>query len=61
MPPALLTRQNPNPHQERRTVAADKTLTSWVEDFADKGFRQTIRDRDRPWGDCGEKPKEDEA
>lgn len=42
-------------------MASDKTLTSWVEDFADKGFRQTIRDRDRPWGDCGEKPKEDEA
>ena len=31
----------------------------WVEDFADKGFRQTIRDRDRPWGDYGERPKED--
>ena len=27
----------------------------WVEDFADKGFRQTIRDRDHPWGDYGEK------
>ena len=31
----------------------------WVEDFADKGFRQTIRDRDRPWGDYGERQKLD--
>lgn len=30
----------------------------WVEGFADKGFRETIRDRDRPWQDYGEKPKE---
>ena len=35
------------------------TAYRWVEDFADKGFRQTIRDRDRPWGDYGERPKED--
>ena len=27
----------------------------WVEDFAERGFRQVIRDRDRPWGDYGEK------
>ena len=33
----------------------------WVEDFAAKGFRQTIRDRDRPWGDYGEKDRDDEA
>ena len=26
-----------------------------VEDFAEKGFRQTVRDRDRAWGDYGEK------
>ena len=26
----------------------------WVEEFGEKGFRQTIRDRDRPWGDYGE-------
>ena len=31
----------------------------WVEDFAGKGFRQTIRERDRPWGDYGEKPRQD--
>jgi enoyl-CoA hydratase len=28
----------------------------WVESFQDKGFRQTIRDRDAPWQDYGEKP-----
>ena len=33
----------------------------WVEDFAAKGFRQTIRERDRPWGDYGEKGRGDEA
>ena len=33
----------------------------WVEDFADKGFRQTIRDRDRPWRDYGERPKEEDG
>ncbi len=27
----------------------------WVESFAERGFRQVIRDRDRPWGDYGEK------
>ncbi len=30
----------------------------WVEGFAEKGFRQVIRDRDGPWQDYGEKPKE---
>jgi enoyl-CoA hydratase len=28
----------------------------WVESFAEQGFRQVIRDRDRPWGDYGERP-----
>lgn len=28
----------------------------WVEGFADKGFRQVIRERDAPWKDYGEKP-----
>jgi len=28
----------------------------WVESFQEKGFRQTIRDRDAPWQDYGEKP-----
>ena len=27
----------------------------WVEEFGEKGFRETIRDRDRPWGDYGER------
>jgi enoyl-CoA hydratase len=27
----------------------------WVESCAERGFRQVIRDRDRPWGDYGEK------
>ena len=27
----------------------------WVESFDDKGFRQVIRDRDRPWADYGER------
>jgi enoyl-CoA hydratase len=27
----------------------------WVEAFSEKGFRQVIRDRDRPWGDYGER------
>lgn len=33
----------------------------WVEDFADKCFRQTIRDRDQPWSDYGERPKKDDG
>ena len=28
----------------------------WVESFADKGFREVIRERDRPWRDYGERP-----
>ncbi len=27
----------------------------WVASFDDKGFRQVIADRDRPWGDDGER------
>ena len=27
----------------------------WAESFAERGFRQVIRDRDRPWGDYGER------
>jgi len=33
----------------------------WMEDCADKGVRQTIRDRDRPWRDYGEKPKQEDG
>jgi enoyl-CoA hydratase len=29
----------------------------WVEDFAKLGFRETIRRRDAPFGDYGERPK----
>src|SRR5207249_11964525 len=29
----------------------------WVEAFGDKGFREVIRERDRPWGDYGEHPR----
>jgi len=29
----------------------------WVESFAEKGFREVIRERDRPWGDYGERPR----
>ena len=29
----------------------------WVESFADKGFREFIRERDAPWQDYGERPK----
>lgn len=28
----------------------------WVESFAEKGFRQAVRDRDEPWGDYGAAP-----
>ena len=28
----------------------------WMESFGEQGFRQTIRDRDGPWQDYGEKP-----
>ena len=30
----------------------------WVEDFENKGFRQVISDRDAPWGDYGERPRD---
>ncbi|MDK1023798.1 MAG: crotonase/enoyl-CoA hydratase family protein [Gammaproteobacteria bacterium] len=30
----------------------------WVESFQEKGFRQVIRERDKPWQDYGEKPKD---
>lgn len=30
----------------------------WVESFQEKGFREVIRERDAPWQDYGEKPKE---
>jgi enoyl-CoA hydratase len=29
----------------------------WVEGFATKGFREVIRERDRPWSDYGERPR----
>ena len=29
----------------------------WAESFGEKGFREVIRERDRPWGDYGEAPK----
>jgi len=29
----------------------------WQESFADKGFREVIRERDDPWGDYGSAPK----
>ena len=29
----------------------------WAESFADKGFREVIRERDAPWQDYGERPK----
>ncbi len=28
----------------------------WVESFSEKGFREVIRERDRPWEDYGERP-----
>lgn len=30
----------------------------WVESFEEKGFRQVISERDRPWQDYGESPKD---
>ncbi|MEM9033817.1 MAG: crotonase/enoyl-CoA hydratase family protein [Actinomycetota bacterium] len=30
----------------------------WVEDFGEQGFRQVIRDRDAPWADYGERPRD---
>jgi enoyl-CoA hydratase len=29
----------------------------WAESFAEKGFREVIRERDRPWGDYGERDR----
>lgn len=29
----------------------------WAESFQEKGFREVIRERDRPWQDYGEKPE----
>jgi enoyl-CoA hydratase len=29
----------------------------WAESFATKGFREVIRERDRPWSDYGERPR----
>jgi len=31
----------------------------WVESFGEKGFRQVISERDAPWQDYGERPRED--
>lgn len=30
----------------------------WVEEFEEKGFRQVIRERDAPWQDYGERPRD---
>ena len=30
----------------------------WAESFAERGFREVIRERDRPWQDYGEKPED---
>ncbi|MDP4929014.1 MAG: crotonase/enoyl-CoA hydratase family protein [Ilumatobacteraceae bacterium] len=30
----------------------------WVEGFSEKGFREVIRERDAPWQDYGERPRE---
>jgi enoyl-CoA hydratase len=32
----------------------------WVESFQEKGFREVIRARDRPWQDYGESPEQSE-
>jgi enoyl-CoA hydratase len=32
-----------------------KQAYRWVESFDDQGFRQVIAERDRPWGDYGER------
>jgi enoyl-CoA hydratase len=29
----------------------------WFESFSEKGFREVIRERDQPWGDYGERPR----
>jgi enoyl-CoA hydratase len=28
----------------------------WMESFGERGFREVVRERDRPWGDYGERP-----
>ena len=33
----------------------------WAESFGEKGFREVIRERDRPWGDYGERKREPES
>lgn len=33
----------------------------WIEAFAEQGFRDVIRERDRPWGDYGERPPSSRA
>jgi enoyl-CoA hydratase len=33
----------------------------WMESFSTRGFREVIRDRDRPWGDYGERPSRPET
>ena len=30
----------------------------WAESFAEKGFREAVRERDAPWQDYGERPKD---
>jgi len=32
----------------------------WVESFGEKGFREVISERDRPWQDYGERPRNEE-
>ena len=32
----------------------------WAESFGEKGFRQVIRERDQPWGDYGERDKNEQ-
>jgi len=38
-------------------AAGQSTSYQWVAAFSEKGFREVIRDRDRPWGDYGERPR----
>ena len=33
----------------------------WAESFGEKDFREVIRERDRPWGDYGERKREPES
>ncbi len=32
----------------------------WMESFSDKGFREVVRERDEPWQDYGQKPRDSE-